>query len=415
MSERRGRQGEGTGGAQHRREGERPRDVRAPSGKPQQRQSSATGKRERERTNASGGRAQATRPYYPPQPRKPRRPPVDVDALLARRDEIAAQTLDELEHADTVAQAESEGAPPDLTDIGSLKRLLARHGLRPNKSFGQHFLISRKALDAVVEAARLEPGDNVLEVGSGTGVLTVELAEKTARVVAVEIDRNILPVLRETTARFPNVEIIPRDLLDVHPEQVFGEQPYKLVANLPYYITALTLRHFLEARNRPREMVVMVQREVAQRMTAAPGDMSLLALSVQFYAEPRIVAQVPPTAFFPPPQVESAVVRLELRPEPPLSGAARERFFELAHAGFAERRKQVHNSLARNLRVPQETVARWLTAAGIDPMRRAETLSLEDWLRLTRASLEPHRTEGTAEGAEDAEGEKEPENAKDAK
>jgi 16S rRNA (adenine1518-N6/adenine1519-N6)-dimethyltransferase len=330
---------------------------------------------------------------------------VDVDAILAHRVEIVAETLHELEHAEAAAQAEDEGAAPDLTDIGSLKRLLARHGLRPNKSFGQHFLISRKALDAVVEAARLEGGDNVLEVGSGTGVLTVELASRTARVVAVEIDRNILPVLRETTARFPNVEIVPRDLLDIDPEQVFSGEPYKLVANLPYYITALTLRHFLEARNRPREMVVMVQREVAERMTAAPGDMSLLALSVQFYAEPKIVARVPPTAFFPPPQVESAVVRLELHPEPPLSGAARERFFELAHAGFAEKRKQVHNSLARNLRVPQEEVARWLATAGIDPMRRAETLSLADWLRLTRASMDQH--EGTAEDAEDAEGESE--------
>lgn len=398
MSERRERQSDGAGGAR-RGEGQRradrgraPRQGRSrPHTSPVPRRDDAAASagappRDSEHTER-GQQAHAVRPYYPPQPRKPRKPPVDVDALLARRDEIAAETLRELEHADTVALAEGEGAPPDLTDIGSLKRLLARHGLRPNKSFGQHFLISRKALDAVIEAARLESGDNVLEVGAGTGVLTVELAGRAARVVAVEIDRNILPVLRETTARFPNVEIIPRDLLDIHPEQVFGDEPYKLVANLPYYITALTLRHFLEARNRPREMVVMVQREVAQRMTAAPGDMSLLALSVQFYAEPRIVAQVPPTAFFPPPRIESAVVRLELRPEPPLSGAPRERFFELAHAGFAEKRKQVHNSLARNLHVPQETAARWLATVGIDPMRRAETLSFDDWLRLTRASL----------------------------
>jgi 16S rRNA (adenine1518-N6/adenine1519-N6)-dimethyltransferase len=346
------------------------------------------GQRQRDTAGRERGRG-ARHPSFPPRPRKPRKPPVDVDAILARRDEIAAETLHEVEHAATVAQAESEGAPPDLTDIGSLKRLLARHGLRPNKSFGQHFLISRHALEAVIEAARLAPGDNVLEVGAGTGVLTVELAPRAKRVVAVELDRNILPVLRETTARFPNVEIIPRDLLDVHPEQVFGEEPYKLVANLPYYITALTLRHFLEASNRPREMVVMVQREVARRMTAAPGDMSLLGLSVQFYAEPRIVTYVPPTAFFPPPEVESAVVRLELRPEPPLTGAARERLFQLAHAAFAEKRKQIHNSLARNLHVPQETVARWLATADIAPTRRAETLSLDDWLRLTRAAQGP--------------------------
>jgi 16S rRNA (adenine1518-N6/adenine1519-N6)-dimethyltransferase len=306
-----------------------------------------------------------------------------VDAILARRDEIAAATLRELEENDQVAEA----APPDLTDLGTLKRLLRRHGLRPNKSFGQHLLVSRSALEGIIEAAQLTAEDNVLEVGSGTGVLTVALAGSVRRVVAVELDRNILPVLRETTARFSNVEIIPRDLLDVWPEQLFGDEPYKLVANLPYYITALTLRHFLEAHNQPRAMVVMVQREVAARMAAAPGDLSLLGLSVQFYAEPRIIAQVPATAFYPPPEVESAVVRLDLRAAPPLAGEARERFFQLAHAGFHEKRKQVHNSLARNLRIPQQTIARWLAAAAIDPTRRAETLSLADWVRLTEIAM----------------------------
>jgi 16S rRNA (adenine1518-N6/adenine1519-N6)-dimethyltransferase len=277
-----------------------------------------------------------------------------------------------------------EHETPDLTDLGTLKRLLQRHGLRPSKSFGQHLLVSRPALDEIVAAAGLQPDDSVLEVGAGTGVLTVELARRAQRVVAVELDRAILPVLHETTRRFKNVEIIPRDLLAVQPAEFFGDAPYKLVANLPYYITALTLRHFLEAANPPRLLVVMVQREVAERMSAAPGDLSLLGLSVQFYGTPRIVARVPADAFFPPPQVDSAVVRVDLFSQPPLSGAARDRFFGIAHAGFAEKRKQIHNSLARNLHVPQATVAGWLSEAGIDPMRRAETLSLDEWLRLTR-------------------------------
>jgi 16S rRNA (adenine1518-N6/adenine1519-N6)-dimethyltransferase len=195
-------------------------------------------------------------------------------------------------------------------------------------------------------------------------------------------------VLRETTAPYPNVEIIPRELLDVQPDAVFGAEPYKLVANLPYYITALTLRHFLEATNAPRRLVVMVQREVAERLAAAPGDLSMLGLSVQFYGTPRIVAQVPAASFYPPPQVDSAIVRIDLLPEPPLTGKAREKFFRLAQAGFAEKRKQVHNSLARNLHVPQERVGHWLAEAKIDPMRRAETLSMEEWLRLTRIVLE---------------------------
>jgi 16S rRNA (adenine1518-N6/adenine1519-N6)-dimethyltransferase len=283
--------------------------------------------------------------------------------------------------------------PLDLTNPGQLRALLRRHGvLRPNKSLGQHLLVSRAALAEVVAAADLTPTDQVLEVGAGTGVLTVELAERAGRVVAVELDRAMLPVLRETTARFADVEIVPRNLLDVEPARLF-DRPYKLVANLPYYITALTLRHFLEAARAPRLLVVMVQREVAERMVAdgasggKGGEMSLLGLGVQFYGQPRIVAIVPPDAFYPPPKVESAVVRVEIYPEPPLSPAARDRLFQLAHAGFAERRKQLHNSLARHLDATPETIDGWLAQAGIDPQRRAQTLTLAEWITLAKVSL----------------------------
>jgi 16S rRNA (adenine1518-N6/adenine1519-N6)-dimethyltransferase len=334
--------------------------------------------------SAAGTENLRPRRYYSPQPpRRPKRPPVDVDAVLARADELAAATLREVDEREAHAERREREAP-DLTNVSTLKRLLQRHGLRPSKSFGQHLLVSRPALDEIVAAADLQPDDSVLEVGAGTGVLTVELARRAQRVVAVELDRAILPVLHETTRRFKNIEIIPRDLLAVQPAEVFGDAPYKLVANLPYYITALTLRHFLEAANPPRLLVVMVQREVAERMTATPGDLSLLGLSVQFYGTPRIVARVPADAFYPPPKVDSAVVRVDLFSQPPLSDAERDRFFGIAHAGFAEKRKQIHNSLARNLHVSQATVATWLAEAGIDPMRRAETLSLDEWLRLTR-------------------------------
>ncbi|HEY7340139.1 MAG TPA: 16S rRNA (adenine(1518)-N(6)/adenine(1519)-N(6))-dimethyltransferase RsmA [Ktedonobacterales bacterium] len=270
----------------------------------------------------------------------------------------------------------------DLTDLGTLKRLLARHGISLNKGLGQHLLTSRKALNAVVGAADLMPDDRVLEVGAGPGVLTRELAQRARRVVAVELDRAVLPVLRETTADLPNVEIIPRNLLEVQPEEVFGTEPYKLVANLPYYITSLILRHLLESANPPRVLVVMVQREVAERLAAGPGEMSLLALSVQIYGTPRIITYVPASAFFPPPQVDSAVVRVDLHPAPLLDAATTEQFFALIHAGFAEKRKQIHNSLARHLDVSRETVSRWLAEGEIDSMRRAQTLSLEEWLRL---------------------------------
>jgi 16S rRNA (adenine1518-N6/adenine1519-N6)-dimethyltransferase len=276
---------------------------------------------------------------------------------------------------------------PDLTDIGTLKRLLARHGIMPKKSFGQHLLISRRALDAIIAAAELLPGDAALEVGAGTGVLTVRLAERARRVVAVELDRSILPVLRETTAHYSNVEILARNLLHVVPEEVFGDTAYKLVANLPYYITALTLRHFLESVSPPQRLVIMVQREVAERIVAEEGQLSLLGLSVQFYGRPEIVAMVPPGAFYPPPKVESAIVRIDVAPEPPLDARGRERFFAIAHAGFAEKRKQLHNNLSRHLDITREASLCWLSAAGIEPTRRAQTLSLEEWLALTRAAL----------------------------
>jgi 16S rRNA (adenine1518-N6/adenine1519-N6)-dimethyltransferase len=284
-------------------------------------------------------------------------------------------------------RAGAHGPTPDLTDIGTLKRLLAKHGIAPNKAFGQHLLISPRALEAMLAAADLVSADTALEVGAGTGVLTVQLAERARRVVAVELDRNILPVLRETTAGRPNVEILARNLLHVAPEEVFGQDPYKLIANLPYYITSLTLRHFLEAANPPRLLAIMVQREVAERIVAEAGGLSLLGLSVQFYGRPRIVAHVPPGAFYPPPKVESAIVRIDVSPHPPLEGATRERFFALARAGFAEKRKQLHNNFTRHLDVSREEALRWLEEAGIAPTRRAQTLALDEWLALTRASL----------------------------
>ncbi len=309
-------------------------------------------------------------------------------------DDISAD--DSRSHPD----ASNQSAPTlDLTDIGTLRRLLSKHGLEPNKSFGQNFLLSRRALRAILQAADLHPDESVLEVGAGTGLLTIELAQRARRVVAVELDRAILPLLRETTAPYPNVEILPRDVLTVQPEEVFGETPYKVVANLPYYITSLILRHLLEAANPPRRLVVMVQREVAERMIAGPGDLSLLGLSVQFFGRPEIVAYVPPGAFYPPPKVESAVVRIDVYPEPLLPPEERNAFFGIAHAGFAEKRKQIHNSLARNLHVSREEVAEWLAEANIDPMRRPQTLSLDEWLALTRIAA-AHEVEVTPEDAE---------------
>ena len=286
----------------------------------------------------------------------------------------------------------------DLTNVRELRNLLSAHNMRPSKSFGQHLLIDRSVLERIVEAAEIDATDQVLEVGAGTGVLTRELAKRARRVVAVELERDMLALLAETTRSYMNVELLARNLLFVDPVQVFGQAPYKLVANLPYYITAPTFRHFLESANPPGLLVVMVQYEVAQRIVAGPGDLSLLGVSVQFYGQPRIIARVPAHAFYPAPKVDSAILRVDVRPQTrllesaaaragsifPLTQQERNSFFRVVQAGFSGKRKQLHNALAHGLHRKNEEVHAWLSRANIDPSRRAETLSIEEWLGVWR-------------------------------
>jgi 16S rRNA (adenine1518-N6/adenine1519-N6)-dimethyltransferase len=292
--------------------------------------------------------------------------------------------LTEIDHNVLVAFEDT-----DLTDIHELRNLLHTHNMRPNKSFGQNFLVDRAILRGIVDAARLEPGDEVLEVGAGTGVLTRELAKRARRVVAVEIERDMIALLRKTTGRYQNVELVTRSLLDLDPREVFGQERYKLVANLPYYITAPTFRHFLESENPPCLLVVMVQYEVAQRIVAGPGDLSLLGVSIQFYGRPEIVATVPARAFYPAPKVDSAILRVEVNDQPPLTRKERDSFFRVVQAGFAEKRKQLHNALTHHLHRKNEEIRACLVTANIDPSRRAETLSMEEWLRLWEVLQRP--------------------------
>jgi 16S rRNA (adenine1518-N6/adenine1519-N6)-dimethyltransferase len=276
----------------------------------------------------------------------------------------------------------------DLTNVRELRNLLYAHNMRPNKSFGQNFLVDRSILQKIVAAAQIDPDDQILEVGAGTGVLTQELAKRARRVVAVELERDMLTVLNETTRPYANVELVARDLLLFDPVEFFGEAPYKLVANLPYYITAPTFRHFLESKNPPRLLVVMIQWEVAQRIVAAPGNLSLLGVSVQFYGRPQIVTRVPAQAFYPAPKVDSAILRVDIYPQAPLTPTERNEFFRIVQAGFSERRKQLHNSLTHGLHRKNEEMRAWLATATIDPSRRAETLSIEEWLQLWRVAHE---------------------------
>lgn len=254
---------------------------------------------------------------------------------------------------------------------------------RPRKRLGQNFLRDRAFLARIIEAGELSPRDEVLEVGPGTGALTEALAAAAARVVAVELDDSLFALLIRHFGGTPNVEVIHGDALRVNPCDVFAGS-YKLIANIPYYITGPLLRHFLEARCQPDVLVLMLQREVAQRIAASPGDLSLLGVSVQRYADPHIICRVPAGAFYPRPKVDSAIVRLTPHRNRIWLSAADD-FFAVARAGFGLRRKQLVNALAHGLAVSREAASLLLADAGVAPSRRAETLSLEEWDRLASA------------------------------
>jgi 16S rRNA (adenine1518-N6/adenine1519-N6)-dimethyltransferase len=278
---------------------------------------------------------------------------------------------------------------PIPTTVPSLRALLDNRGLRPKKSLGQNFLISPSLLHSIAGAADLSKRDQVLEVGPGVGTLTYHLAQAAGHVTAVELDQNMVAILGETLADLDNVDVIHADILKLDLESVFSRgddgapSPYKVVANLPYYITSAVIRKFLDHPHRPALLVLMVQQEVARRILAPPGDLSLLAVSVQFYAMPKQVLHLPAGAFYPTPNVDSAVVRLDVRAERPAVDVGK--FFRVAHAGFGQKRKQLRNSVAAGLAISTGQSEELLQRAGIDPQRRAQTLTIEEWVRLANA------------------------------
>jgi 16S rRNA (adenine1518-N6/adenine1519-N6)-dimethyltransferase len=270
--------------------------------------------------------------------------------------------------------------------LAQTKRRLRKFGLKPRKGLGQHFLVDEEVLGVILAAADITPGDIIVEVGPGLGILTEALAKKAGGVIAIELDDKLAALLKKTLASFNNVTIVNDDVLNIEPGELLKRQrspDYKVVANLPYYITSPVLRHFLEAEAKPKVMVVMVQAEVARAIAARPGDMSLLSVSVQFYGQPEIVSRVPAQSFYPAPEVDSAVLRISLYPRPAVA-VEEGGFFELVRAGFAAPRKQLANSLAQGLGLPKELILPLLEKAEIDGQRRAETLTLEEWARLWR-------------------------------
>ena len=260
--------------------------------------------------------------------------------------------------------------------------LLRKYGLKPDKRLGQVFLVEPIALQRVVEAAEILTGDSVLEIGAGLGSLTRYLAAAASKVVAVEVDERIMPALQEILTPFTNISLVYGDILELDPTELMGQAGYLVVANIPYYITSLIMRHLLETRLRPQRVVLTVQREVAGRICAQPGEMNLLALSVQVYGKPLVAAYIPAGSFYPLPKVDSAVIRVDIYPTPVIPYTHLDLFFRLAKAGFSQKRKTLRNALAGGLAWKTEQVEQLLQAASIDPRRRAETLSLEEWQRL---------------------------------
>jgi len=272
---------------------------------------------------------------------------------------------------------------------GSVKRLLNQYGLHAKKSLGQHFLIDESVLHSIVSAAELAREDIVVEVGPGLGVLTKELAEKVKRVIAVEADVKLVSALREIVRAFPNVSVVNSDILQTNPDYLLtasgielSKSSYKVVANIPYYITSPILRHFLEASPKPSLMVVMVQKEVGEAIVAQPGEMGILAVSVQLYGKPTIVDYVAAQSFYPPPKVDSAILQIRLYRQPLVHVPDTDKFFEVVRAGFSAPRKQLRNSLAQGLSISPKEAADLIGRLEIDPQRRAETLNLEEWARV---------------------------------
>jgi 16S rRNA (adenine1518-N6/adenine1519-N6)-dimethyltransferase len=267
-----------------------------------------------------------------------------------------------------------------------VRRLLRDAGLRPRKSLGQNFLIQEGALRQVAAAADIRPSDVVLEIGAGIGSLTRHLAAAARQVVAVEIDPPLIPILQSVLAPFPNVSVVMGDILARPAEQLVGRvepDQFKVAANIPYYITSAVIRHLMGSAVRPSRIVLTVQKEVAERICASPGKMSLLALSVQYYGKPTILGKIPADSFYPVPDVDSAILGVDLDGAQERTVDASNRLFRIARAGFSQKRKMLRNTLSGGTGRPVAVIERVLNGAGVDSKRRAETLSVEEWVRIS--------------------------------
>jgi len=266
--------------------------------------------------------------------------------------------------------------------------ILRKYDLNLKKSLGQNFLSQTSVLEKIVDSADLPVNAEVLEIGPGLGTLTRHLATQARRVVAVEIDQRFIPILQDLLVDFKNVDILHGDIMEANITEIMESSDYYVVANIPYYITSALLKHLLEAEKKPAKIVLTVQKEVAERICAEEGDLSLLALSVQVYGSPQKVLTIPAGAFYPPPTIDSTVVAVDLYPQPVIPIQNLKVFFQLAKAGFSQKRKTLRNSISAGMRLKPAQAEDLLKQAEIDPQRRAETLALAEWRVLISVYLE---------------------------
>lgn len=274
----------------------------------------------------------------------------------------------------------------DLSNPDVVRYVVNRFGLRMNKKLGQNFLIRHAVVDDIASAAELHEGDPVLEIGPGIGTLTQALAETGAAVTAVELDDHLLPVLDKTLEHYDNVRIVHGDIMRIDIDEVMGHRPFKVCANLPYYITTPIIMKLLEQKLPIEKIVVMVQKEVAERMVAAPGSKiyGALSVSVQYYTEPHMLFEISPKCFMPAPEVTSAVVSMDVRTAPPVQVLEEKRFFQVVKTAFSQRRKTFSNTL-KSAGLSKEQVAGILEASHIDGSRRGETMSLQEFAAVADA------------------------------
>jgi 16S rRNA (adenine1518-N6/adenine1519-N6)-dimethyltransferase len=270
-----------------------------------------------------------------------------------------------------------------MQDPLSARSILKSYGVTPKKKLGQNFIIKKAALDQIIAAAALEQREQILEIGAGLGALTLELAKNNHNVIAIEYDRRLIPILNDILGSYEKVRVVHGDFLKLDIKELIASPSYLVVANIPYQITSAVIRHLVESPIPARKVVLTIQKEVAERVVAQPGNLSLLALSVQIFGEPAIHSHISSRAFYPQPNVESSVLKIEMFPQSKIPVSDLDQFFRIAKVGFSQKRKKLRNALAGGLHLSTRDVEEMMRAASVPPSRRAQELAIEEWQRLS--------------------------------